>query len=151
MLLLLFPIAVLVGLHKLSPQFPHDCDVTYNDFHSPANVIDWDGTAEAFVSQRPVMQDAAAGADGPFLPAQDAAAAGPTSDKAAAAAAHCHHTGVIHVPCPMFDYVPSHLVSLLVTDTGGHNPSYVYRLLAEYYSKEDFDLVKRPKLSMARA
>lgn len=41
---------------------------------------------------------------------------------------------------PTFDYVPPELVSLLITDTGGHNPSYVYRLVAEYYSPEDFVL-----------
>ena len=40
----------------------------------------------------------------------------------------------------VFDYVPPELVSLLVTDIGGHIPSYVYRLLAEYYSREDYTL-----------
>mmetsp|Transcript_6994 Transcript_6994/g.14118 ORF Transcript_6994/g.14118 Transcript_6994/m.14118 type:complete len:396 (-) Transcript_6994:164-1351(-) len=43
----------------------------------------------------------------------------------------------LHAPSPSFDYVPPHLVSLFITDSGGHNPSYVYRLLAEYYSPED--------------
>eukprot|EP00250_Pteridium_aquilinum_P012782 c20940_g1_i1 orf=5-1237(-) len=41
---------------------------------------------------------------------------------------------------PTFDYVPPDLVSLLITDIGGHNPSYVYRIVAEYYSPEDFVL-----------
>lgn len=41
---------------------------------------------------------------------------------------------------PTFDYIPPDLVSLFVTDIGGHNPSYVYRLVAEYYSPEDFVL-----------
>lgn len=41
---------------------------------------------------------------------------------------------------PTFDYVPPGLVSLLITDIGGHNPSYVYRIVAEYYSPEDFVL-----------
>eukprot|EP00960_Hanusia_phi_P060394 764495-Hanusia_phi.AAC.4 len=27
----------------------------------------------------------------------------------------------------------SELVSLFITNAGGHNPSYIYRLLAEYY------------------
>ena len=43
----------------------------------------------------------------------------------------------------VFDYVPPELVSLLVTDIGGHIPSYVYRLLAEYYSREDYTLEKK--------
>ncbi|MCO5584146.1 hypothetical protein L7F22_038069 [Adiantum nelumboides] len=41
---------------------------------------------------------------------------------------------------PTFDYVPPDLVSLLITDIGGHTPSYVYRIVAEYYSPEDFVL-----------
>lgn len=45
-----------------------------------------------------------------------------------------------HVVNPSFDYVPPELVSLFITDTGGHNPSYVYRLVAEYYSPEDYVL-----------
>lgn len=48
----------------------------------------------------------------------------------------------------VFDYVPPELVSLLVTDIGGHIPSYVYRLLAEYYSREDYTLDNK-KLSEA--
>ena len=43
----------------------------------------------------------------------------------------------------VFDYVPPELVSLLVTDIGGHIPSYVYRLLAEYYSREDYTLERK--------
>ena len=46
----------------------------------------------------------------------------------------------VHIPNPMFDYVPSELISLFVTDTGGYTPSYIYRLLAEYYTREDYDL-----------
>lgn len=41
---------------------------------------------------------------------------------------------------PMYDYVAPELISLFVTDTGGYVPSYCYRLLAEYYTREDYDL-----------
>jgi len=62
---------------------------------------------------------------------------------------------------PTWDYVPPELVSLFVTNTcdrlsssssppsswlifslcsGGHNPTYIYRLLAEFYSPQDEDL-----------
>ena len=47
-----------------------------------------------------------------------------------------------HVPNPTLDYVPPELISLFITDTGGHTPSYVYRLLAEYYTREDYGLSK---------
>jgi translation initiation factor eIF-2B subunit beta len=40
----------------------------------------------------------------------------------------------------MYDYVAPELVSLFVTDTGGYQGSYVYRLLAEYYTRDDYML-----------
>ena len=45
-----------------------------------------------------------------------------------------------HVVHPTLDYVPPELISLFITDTGGHTTSYVYRLLAEYYTREDYAL-----------
>ncbi|RDX58257.1 Translation initiation factor eIF-2B subunit beta, partial [Mucuna pruriens] len=45
--------------------------------------------------------------------------------------------GSLHVVNPAFDYVPPDHVSLFITDTGGHNPSYMYRLIADYYSADD--------------
>jgi len=45
--------------------------------------------------------------------------------------------GNIAVVNPAYDYVTPELVSLYVTNFGGHNPSYIYRLLAEYYNLED--------------
>ncbi|KAJ0726621.1 putative nagB/RpiA transferase, initiation factor 2B-like protein [Helianthus annuus] len=51
---------------------------------------------------------------------------------------------LLHVVNPAFDYVPPKLVSLFITDTGGHNPSYMYRLIADYYSADDLVLQQRP-------
>ncbi|XP_065634012.1 uncharacterized protein LOC111999363 isoform X2 [Quercus suber] len=51
---------------------------------------------------------------------------------------------LLHVVNPTFDYVPPKLVSLFITDTGGHNPSYVYRLIADYYSADDLVVQRRP-------
>lgn len=39
---------------------------------------------------------------------------------------------------PNFDYVPPSLVSLFITNVGGHPPSYIYRLLGELYDQEDY-------------
>ncbi|GAA0165959.1 translation initiation factor [Lithospermum erythrorhizon] len=50
---------------------------------------------------------------------------------------------LLHVVNPTFDYVPPTLVSLFITDTGGHNPSYMYRLIADYYSADDLEV--RPR------
>lgn len=49
----------------------------------------------------------------------------------------------LHVVNPSFDYVPPKLVSLFITDTGGHNPSYMYRLIADYYSADDLVVQRR--------
>ncbi|XP_071715854.1 uncharacterized protein [Rutidosis leptorrhynchoides] len=51
---------------------------------------------------------------------------------------------LLHVVNPAFDYVPPKLVSLFITDTGGHNPSYMYRLIADYYSADDLVLQRKP-------
>lgn len=46
----------------------------------------------------------------------------------------------VDVVNPSCDYVPPELISLLVTDTGACTPAYIYRLLTEYYSREDYVL-----------
>lgn len=46
----------------------------------------------------------------------------------------------VHFATPKYDYVPPELVALFVTNIGGHDPSYVYRLLQEYYNPKDYDL-----------
>lgn len=110
------PCVVLVGLHKLSPLFPHDPDVTFNDFQSPGAMVDFDVLAESFVCEDESSPEGMG----------------------------------VEVHNPMYDYIPPHLISLFVTDTGGYTPAYVYRLLAEYYSREDYslesELIDRMKL-----
>lgn len=56
--------------------------------------------------------------------------------------------GNLHLPNPAFDYVPPHLISLFITDNGGHTPSYVYRLITEYYSRDDYMLSKALKIGV---
>ncbi|KAJ2158050.1 GCD complex subunit gcd7 [Coemansia sp. RSA 552] len=41
--------------------------------------------------------------------------------------------GAVDVVSPRYDYVPPELVDILVDSTGGHLPSYLYRLLQENY------------------
>ncbi|KAJ3673665.1 hypothetical protein LUZ60_005657 [Juncus effusus] len=53
---------------------------------------------------------------------------------------------LLNVVNPTFDYVPPKLVSLFITDTGGHNASYMYKLIADYYSVDDME-VKRKSTS----
>jgi translation initiation factor eIF-2B subunit beta len=42
----------------------------------------------------------------------------------------------VHIDNPAFDHVGPELVSLLLTNYGGYNPSYVYRLLRDLYDEE---------------
>ncbi|KAK3917362.1 Translation initiation factor eIF-2B subunit beta [Frankliniella fusca] len=42
--------------------------------------------------------------------------------------------------CPVFDYVPPELITLFISNTGGHAPSYVYRLLSELYHPDDYEM-----------
>ncbi|CAI2178066.1 13061_t:CDS:2 [Funneliformis geosporum] len=41
---------------------------------------------------------------------------------------------------PYYDYVSPELVNLFITNTGGHPPSYLYRLINENYDPEDTDI-----------
>ncbi|CAM9633599.1 unnamed protein product, partial [Chrysoparadoxa australica] len=43
----------------------------------------------------------------------------------------------VEVLNPAYDYIPPHLVDLYITNIGAHQPSYIYRLLAEYYHRDD--------------
>jgi len=43
----------------------------------------------------------------------------------------------LNVLNPAYDYVTPDLVSLYITNGGGHNASYIYRLLSEHYDPED--------------
>ena len=65
-------------------------------------------------------------------------------------ASHARATFHRDMGVQVFDYVPPELISLFVTDTGGYTPSYVYRLLAEYFSREDFVLSKQLLESIIR-
>ncbi|XP_061560325.1 translation initiation factor eIF-2B subunit beta [Phyllopteryx taeniolatus] len=46
----------------------------------------------------------------------------------------------VNVQCPVFDYVPPELITLFISNFGGHAPSYIYRLMSELYHPEDHEL-----------
>jgi translation initiation factor eIF-2B subunit beta len=43
----------------------------------------------------------------------------------------------VAVVIPASDYIPPELINLYVTNNGSHQPSYVYRLMSEYYHPKD--------------
>lgn len=49
------------------------------------------------------------------------------------------HSKVL-VSNPEFDWVPSELIELFITNSGGHAPSYLYRIISELYHPIDYDL-----------
>lgn len=46
----------------------------------------------------------------------------------------------VSVVVPAFDYVPPDLIDLYVTNSGCHQPAYMYRLLGEFYHTGDYNL-----------
>lgn len=47
-----------------------------------------------------------------------------------------------HIINPYFDYVEPKYVNLFITNNGGHPPSYIYRLLEEFYDQSDGNIFK---------
>ncbi|MBA0808789.1 hypothetical protein Gohar_024500, partial [Gossypium harknessii] len=114
------PFVVLAGSHKLCPLYPHHPEVLLNELRSPSELLDFGEFSDCL--------DFGSGIGAPLL----------------------------HVVNPTFDYVPPKLPFLevlvfMVLDfylsllslialclySGGHNPSYMYRLIADYYSADD--------------
>eukprot|EP00301_Raphidiophrys_heterophryoidea_P016427 c2599_g1_i1.p1 GENE.c2599_g1_i1~~c2599_g1_i1.p1 ORF type:complete len:355 (-),score=75.07 c2599_g1_i1:158-1222(-) len=46
----------------------------------------------------------------------------------------------LQVVNPQFDLVPPELITLFVTNSGSYNSTYIYRLLSDVYSGEDYNL-----------
>lgn len=155
------PFVALCGLHCLSPLFPHDPALATNDFGDPGDVLDYAALPFKEAAPRAASVEAARalalavaeggaatsdraegskGKGGDGASSDGKAATTAASAAAAAAAAAAATGGLPHVLNPTLDVVPPDLVSLLVTDTGCYTPSYVYRLLAEYYSREDYSI-----------
>lgn len=138
------PVVVLVGLHKLSPLFPHDPgtrDVSLENLTDllmyPICLKDRAQTRCMKFASKNVIQCAELTMNDFRTPAEilDFEAltdAMPSGDPSV----------TLHVNNPSLDYVPPGLVSLLVTDMGGYSPSFVYRLVEENFSKEDSELAE---------
>ena len=46
----------------------------------------------------------------------------------------------VQVTVPAVDYLPPDCVDLYVTNSGSHQPSYMFRLLSELYHPNDYNL-----------
>eukprot|EP00887_Chlorella_sp_A99_P005916 scaffold29.g5916.t1 len=127
------PCVMLCGMFKLSPLFPHEPGVTFNDFKDPSDILP--SSDQAVLA--PFLAAAAAAAARAGAPAGDGDEALPGSPlgSGGAAAAASPPAPRLAVHNPSYDYVPPELISLFVTDQGpGFMPSYVYRQLSEFYN-----------------
>ncbi|CAI5526255.1 unnamed protein product [Closterium sp. Naga37s-1] len=130
------PFVVLAGIFTVCPLYPQQAGLAgLNDLRSPAGVV---GLAELAHWEGLAHLGAALTTQG-----RGSGKAGAQGGEEAEGRWGEAEAGVeveVEVVNPAFDYIPPELVTLLVTDTGGHNPSYIYRLVAEYYSPHDHNL-----------
>lgn len=45
----------------------------------------------------------------------------------------------VEVHVPLYDYIPPELIHLYITNDGSHQPSYIYRLLNEFFHPNDYN------------
>jgi len=125
------PVMVVTGLHKLCPLYAMDGD-TFNEQSAPSQLLKFDeinfGQTRKHQPSESKQNDADCASDDDDEDDED------DDDEEQDAAT------LIDVQNPAYDYVEPKLVSLFITNIGGHNPSYIYRLLAEYYNPQDYTL-----------
>eukprot|EP00341_Mesodinium_pulex_P000881 CAMPEP_0116967590 /NCGR_PEP_ID=MMETSP0467-20121206/50664_1 /TAXON_ID=283647 /ORGANISM="Mesodinium pulex, Strain SPMC105" /LENGTH=114 /DNA_ID=CAMNT_0004657573 /DNA_START=60 /DNA_END=404 /DNA_ORIENTATION=+ len=47
-------------------------------------------------------------------------------------------TDKVEVLAPSFDFIPPEFIDLYITNNGAHQPSYIYRLLSEFFHPQDY-------------
>ena len=121
------PVVVLAGIYKLSPNFPHEPGITFNEFGDPSEILSFSHES-IFAAERAEASYLVMEEDGNVM-----------SSKA-----------FLQVHNPLFDYIPPDRISLFVTDHGhGFMPSYVYRQLSEFYNKQDYQLSKQLEAALS--
>lgn len=108
------PVVVLASMYKLTPVFPENFD-SLNLLVNPDEVLPMTSCL-AFQNQQNLNDQSENHVSGDVFPEL--------------------------VLNPLYDYVPPQAVSLLITNQGGHPPSYVYRLLGELYHPDDYKLTQ---------
>jgi translation initiation factor eIF-2B subunit beta len=44
----------------------------------------------------------------------------------------------VEILAPSFDFIPPEFIDLFITNNGSHQPSYIYRLLSEFFHPQDY-------------
>ena len=144
------PVVILAGIYKLSPNFPHEPGITFNEFGDPSEILSFSHEA-IFAAERAGMKCV----DQHVCECFD-------NDETSTLVAEANFSIMeekgsesckpfLQVHNPSFDYIPPDRISLFVTDHGhGFMPSYVYRQLSEFYNRQDYQLSKQLEAAMSR-
>ncbi len=98
----------IAGSYKLTPQFNHTQDRVLNNLQCPCDAIRYVFALKLLLS----------------LPCLRYEESGVNFDN-------------VDVVIPAAEYIPPELINLYVTNNGSYQPSYVYRLMSEYYHPKD--------------
>ena len=105
------PVLCCTGMFKLTPLYPHEQQNTLNDFLGPSTTSGSYKTAVVDYSQ--ISNTNNNGSTGSMAN--------------------------VELINPVHDYIRPELITLYVTNVGSFQPSYIYRLLAEYYHPDDWE------------
>lgn len=147
------PFVVLVGIYKLSPHFPNEPGVTFNDFKEPSAILPY--TEQAVMEAEVATATAAAAALASCLE-EDGEDGGVTGghilyQRGRDYTYSNNKKPFLQVHNPSYDYVPPDLISLFITDHGhGFMPSYVYRQLSEFYHRQDYHMFNAEEMDGAK-
>ena len=135
------PVVCITGMFKLCPMFPHEGQDTLNDLVSPCSVM---GYGEVpYMSMSMSNNDVVNRLDDNDQVLERMANADDQYEekKSENSFNHEHWSEMEEVELinPVHDYIPPDLVKLYITNIGGFQPSYIYKLLAEYYHTDDWE------------
>jgi len=110
------PVVCVTGMFKLCPMFPHEGQDTLNDLVSLSSDMDYGEVTS--------MMESNGGSNNFHLEEDER---------------KCNMMEEVELVNPVHDYIPPDLIKLYVTNIGGFQPSYIYKLLAEYYHTDDWE------------
>ena len=110
------PVVCVTGMFKLCPMFPHEGQDTLNDLVSLSSDMDYGEVTS--------MMESNGGSNNFHLEEDET---------------KCNMMEEVELVNPVHDYIPPDLIKLYVTNIGGFQPSYIYKLLAEYYHTDDWE------------
>jgi len=154
------PLVCITGLYKLCPVYPNEEGIL-NELTSPGAVLRFEDRAGRGIGRSGNVdgdENNSSSSSSSSLSVIDGtsslSSSSSSSSAVAAAAAESERarreleedalgTDLLEVVNPALDYIPPDLVNIFITNhsvipsgesgAGGHQPSYIYRLLSEYY------------------